>query len=220
MCNCDLASPRGHGAAPMEAIRNRKKADDNNLRAEQSAPAVGHSCSRLPSSLSSLYSHCFFASHLSPHPSSISPPSLPHTCFRGLTVWHDHFVDFSFALDIGSGCGSLCSPSSPVSKLGLVLGLGLPLEVDCEIWLTEVLRSDPCRGICIKNSVAKNGNMFIFDVFSAGFLPLSPILSIPFSVFIIIIFLKSNRRRAAIISICSPIDCRLWAVACQIEAML
>lgn len=112
VCNCDLASPRGHGAAPMEAIRNRKKADDNNLRAEQSAPAVGHSCSRLPSSLSSLYSHCFFASHLSPHPSSISPPSLPHTCFRGLTVWHDHFVDFAFALDIGSGCGSLCSPLS------------------------------------------------------------------------------------------------------------
>lgn len=62
--------------------------------------------------------------------------------------------------------------------------------------------------------------MFIFDVFSAGFLPLLPILSLPLSVFIIIIFLKSNRRRAAIISICSSIDCRLWAVACQIEATL
>lgn len=81
-----------------------------------------------------------------------------------------------------------------------------------EIWLTEVVRSDPCRGICIKNSIAKNGNMFIFDVlyqlassrFSA--LPLSlsvsPCLTLPIS--LIIICLKSNKERTAIISICSP----------------
>lgn len=157
---------------------------------------------------------------------NLTSPTSPHI-FRGLTVWHDHFVDFAFALDIGSGCGSLCSlplftllsclqagpgsgpwPSAPSRLRNMVNGSSAQRSVS--------------RHLHKKFRCQKRKHVY-FRCFLC-WLPLATCLSPPFafspSLFIIIIFLKSNRRRAAIISICSPIDCRLWAVACQIEATL